>query len=184
MESPLPSHIALLRAVNVGGTGKLPMAELKAMFASLDFGGARTLLATGNVVFDGGGRSAAALESLLETETRKCFGLATDYFLRTRKEWAEIVADNPFAKEAKADPSHLVAYLLKEPPKPAAVAALKAAIKGREQAAMGSRHLYLVYPDGIGDSRLTAAVIEKALGTRGTGRNWNTVLKLQALADG
>lgn len=178
----MPSHIALLRAVNVGGTGKVQMAELKAMFAGLGFGYARTLLATGNVVFAGGGRSTAVLEKLLEAETKECFGLSTDYFLRTAREWAELVAANPFAKEAKADPGHLVAYLLKEAPGPDAIAALRAAIKGRECVAAGSRHVYLVYPDGIGDSKLTPKLVEKALGGRGTGRNWNTVLKLRALA--
>ena len=177
----MAAHIALLRGVNVGGNARLPMAELKAMFAALGFGGARTLLQTGNVVFEDGGRSAAVLERLLEAETRKCFGLSTDYFLRTAKEWAELIAANPFAKEAKSDPAHLVALFLNAAPTKPAVEALRAAIKGRERVAIGARHLYLVYPDGIGTSKLTVPVIEKALGARGTGRNWNTVLKLQAL---
>jgi len=61
------------------------------------------------------------------------------------------------------------------------VAALQAAIKGREVVRAKGRHAYIVYPDGIGRSRLTNVMIEKKLGTRGTGRNWNTVLKLAAL---
>jgi uncharacterized protein (DUF1697 family) len=64
----------------------------------------------------------------------------------------------------------------------AQMTALEAAIKGREYVRAKGRELYMVYPDGIGRSKLTIAVIEKALATRGTARNWNTVLKLQALA--
>ena len=93
-----------------------------------------------------------------------------------------MVADNPFPDEAERDPGHLVALCLKAAPKAAAVRALQAVIKGPEVVRAGSRHVYITYPAGIGRSRLTAAVIEKALGSPGTGRNWNTVLKLAVLA--
>jgi uncharacterized protein (DUF1697 family) len=72
---------------------------------------------------------------------------------------------------------------LKEAPSREDVIALQTAIKGREVVRAEGRHAYIVYPDGVGRSRLTNALIERKLGTRGTGRNWNTVLKLGALAD-
>jgi uncharacterized protein (DUF1697 family) len=93
-----------------------------------------------------------------------------------------IVESNPFPKEAKTDPGHLVAMCLKETPETADVRALQAAIAGPEIVRAKGSHLYIVYPAGIGTSRLTNAFIERKLGTRGTARNWNTVLKLQALA--
>jgi uncharacterized protein (DUF1697 family) len=71
--------------------------------------------------------------------------------------------------------------VLKDAPKAGAVKALQAAITGREIVRAHGREAYLVYPDGIGPSKLTHALIEKTLGTRGTGRNWNTVLKLDVL---
>jgi uncharacterized protein (DUF1697 family) len=80
-----------------------------------------------------------------------------------------------------------VVIFLKEAIKPAAVAALQAAIRGRELARCQGkevREVYITYPDGIGNSKLTNTLLEKKLGTSGTGRNWNTVLKLQALAGG
>jgi uncharacterized protein (DUF1697 family) len=76
-----------------------------------------------------------------------------------------------------------VVGFLKEAPDSAAVTALQKAIVGREVVRAIGRHAYVVYPDGIGRSKLTSAIVEKKLGTRGTGRNWNTVLKLQALAN-
>jgi uncharacterized protein (DUF1697 family) len=177
----MPNHIALLRAVNVGGTGKLAMAEMKAMLLKLGFADAATLLQSGNVVFSGDGRKAEALEKFLEAETVKRFKITPDYFVRTAKEWCEIVAANPFPREAENDPGRLVLAALKHAPKAEAVKALQAAIKGRETVRAGTRHLYIYYPDGQGTSKLTMTVIEKHLSTRGTARNWNTVLKLLAL---
>ena len=113
----------------------------------------------------------------------KRFGLKTDFFVRSAGEWMELIRENPFAKDARDDPSHLLVLPLKNAPKAGAVEALRGAIKGRETIAAKGRQLYAVYPDGIGRSKLTIATIEKALGTRTTGRNWNTVLKLAALAE-
>jgi uncharacterized protein (DUF1697 family) len=174
-------HIGLLRAVNLGSHNKVGMADLKELLGALGFKDARSLLQSGNLVFDSGAKKGAALEALLEAEAKKRLGLDTDFFVRTASEWQALIADNPFPEEAKRDPGHLVALCCKEAPTPAGVAALQAAIKGREVVRAKRRQAYLVYPDGIGNSRLTAAVIEKHLGTVGTGRNWNTVLKLGAL---
>ncbi|MGH6977413.1 MAG: DUF1697 domain-containing protein [Stellaceae bacterium] len=175
-------HIALLRAVNVGGR-TIAMAELKAMITALGFTNARTLLQSGNVVFDSAGKTGAALETLLEAETEKRLKLHADYLVRTIEEWRAIVANNPFLREAKNDPSHLLAIPLKSAPKRTDLAALNAAIKGRETVRAKGRELYAVYPDGIGRSKLTIALIEKKLNMRGTGRNWNTMRKLLEMAE-
>jgi uncharacterized protein (DUF1697 family) len=175
-------HIGLLRGVNVGGAARLAMADLRDLMTELGFGEVRTLLQSGNVVFRGDRRSAATLEGVLATAARRQLGLSTEFFLRTAKEWDALVAANPFPAEAKRDPSHLVMMALRGAPTAKAVAALRAAITGPEAIEAAGRQLYIVYPAGIGRSRLTNAVIEAKLGTRGTGRNWNTVLKLAELA--
>ena len=175
----MPIQIALLRGINVGGKALVPMAELRALFAELGFADARTLLQSGNVVFEAPDpRRSAALEQKLETSAAKRFGRPIDFFVRSANEWAGVIGKNPFPAEAKRDPSHLVLMAFKDAPSAAAVNALEAAIKGRETINAAGRHAYVVYPDGIGRSKLTNALIEKTLGTRGTGRNWNTVLKL------
>ena len=187
-------QIALLRAVNVGGQGKVAMDDLRALMTALGMEDGKTLLQSGNLVFrgSGGGGSAtgdAALERRLETESKTRLGLETEFFVRSATEWTTLVAGNPFPGEAREDPGHLVAMVLKAPVPAARVADLQAAIVGREvvrgRAGRGAqREVYIHYRDGIGRSRLTNALIEKKLGTRATGRNWNTVLKLQALAQG
>jgi uncharacterized protein (DUF1697 family) len=177
-------QVALLRAVNLGPHGKIAMTDLRALMTDLGLEDGKTLLQSGNMVFRGGARTGAALERQLEAETKKRFGLETDFFVRSAAEWSEVVDAIPFFDEARNDPSHVVVVFLKEAIKPAAVTALQRAITGREVVrGKGSelRQVYIYYPDGIGRSKLTATLIEKKLGTTGTGRNWNTVRKLQAL---
>jgi uncharacterized protein (DUF1697 family) len=175
-------QIALLRAVNVGGRSAVAMSDLRDLLTALGFKEARSLLQSGNLVFRSGKQSGAALERLLEAEAGKRLKLHADFFIRTAKEWETIIAKNPFRDEARRDPGHLVVMALKDAPDAEAVEALRAAIKSREVVHAEDRHAYIVYPDGIGRSRLTNRVIEGKLGTRGTGRNWNTVLKLAELA--
>jgi uncharacterized protein (DUF1697 family) len=175
------TRIALLRAVNVGGR-TMKMADLKAMVEAIGFSDARTLLQSGNLVFSGGEAADVEVESLLEAEAEQRFGFDVDVIVRRALEWAAMIVDNPFAREAIDDPSHLLAMPLKTAPAADALAKLRAAIKGRERVAIIDRNAYLVYPDGIGESKLTIAVIERHLGVRGTARNWNTVQKLAAMA--
>jgi uncharacterized protein (DUF1697 family) len=179
----MTTMVALLRGVNVGGRRKIAMAELRDFVSALGFADVRTLLQSGNVVFRGDARPAA-VERRLETEARARLGLDTDFLVRSAADWRSMVADNPFPDAAERDPSHLVVQCLKSAPAAAHLHALRDAITGREVVEVRGRHAYIVYPDGIGTSRLTAAVLDAKLGTRGTGRNWNTVLKLEALLEG
>ena len=175
------TYIALLRAINIGSHNKIAMSDLRELLLSLGMQDPQSLLISGNLVFRTDGQSTAGLEGLLEKASAKRLDLQTDYFVRTAKEWKAIVTANPFPAEAKGDPGHLVVMCLKSAPGREAVAALQQAISGREVIRAKGREAYIVYPDGIGRSRLTTALIEKKLGTRGTARNWNTVMKLAAL---
>ncbi len=175
-------HIALLRAINLAGRNPVAMADLRNLLSQLGFHDPRSLLQSGNLVFRSDTRNAAALERILEAEAAKRLGLETDFFVRSAAEWGAIVTGNPFPEEARRDPQHLLVICLKDAPAAGAVRALREAIPGREVVRTDGRAAYIVYPDGVGRSRLTSALLEKKLGTRGTGRNWNTVLKLAAAA--
>jgi uncharacterized protein (DUF1697 family) len=172
---------ALLRAVNVGGTGLVAMADLRAAVEALGFKDVRSLLQSGNLVFDAGKKSPASVETTLETGFEKAFGFRPDIYARSGAELAQIIARCPFAKEAKSDPARLHVLFMRKAPTAAAFEALRAAIKGPERVTGDGRHAYLFYPDGAGASKLTSAVIARHLGTPGTARNWNTVGKLAAL---
>lgn len=174
----MPRFVALLRGINVVGRNMVSMSELREFAAALGLGAPATLLQSGNLVFDGKRRSAASLERLLEKESAEHFDAAITYIVRSAADWQTIIENNPFPEEAKSDPSHLLMMALKSVPSAKDVAALEAAIKGPEYLRAVRQQLYVVYPAGIGQSKLTHGLIEKKLGTRGTGRNWNTVLKL------
>jgi len=158
------------------------MDALRAGLAEAGFPSAQTVGASGNAIVDvpasltGGQVERRVEESLLRTA-----GLATDVFVRDRGAWDSVVSGNPFVHEAGEDPAHVLVTILKSRPDRAAWARLTSAVVGRERTAPGDAHAYLVYPDGIGRSKLTPAVIERSLGVHGTSRNWNTVLRLAEL---
>lgn len=173
-------YAAFLRAVNVAGNNPISMASLKVLLTNLQFEEPRTLLQSGNVIFSAPKQKLAALEDLLERETEKRLKVRTEYFVRDDKALANVIDHNPFPKEAKNDPGHLVVFFLKHRPDAKTVANLQLQIKGREVVKPGDSHVYITYPDGQGRSKLTNAVIERALNIRGTARNWNTILKMGA----
>lgn len=176
-----PSRVALVRAVNLGGGTVVGMEALRHMGEAMGLQDVRTVLRSGNLVFREERSSSLDLERRLAAEATHALGIRTEFFVRTREEWHSICERNPFPEAASSDPSHLVVTVLKQAPSTRSWESLRAAIPGREQVEGGGREAYLVYPDGIGRSRLTARLIERHLGTIGTSRNWNTVSRLDAL---
>jgi uncharacterized protein (DUF1697 family) len=175
--------IALLRAINLPASKtQIAMSGLRDLLTTLGFDDVRSVLQSGNLLFRSNVPTPANLERQLETEVEKHFGLRTDILVRTVEERDAVIAHNPFRDEAKRDPGRLIVMFLKDAPGAGAVRALQGAIKGPEIVRAKGREAYIVYPIGIGRSRLTNALIDKKLCTRCTGRNWNTVLKLASLA--
>ncbi|MGC1183689.1 MAG: DUF1697 domain-containing protein [Candidatus Dormiibacterota bacterium] len=177
----MTTRFALLRAINLGGKTTVRMADLRQLLEDVGMANPRSLLQSGNLVFESPGGAESAVESLLEKETASRLGLRTEFFVRGTAEWSTLRQNNPFPAEADGDPSHLLVVFLRAVPSPDSVLAVDA-LAGPERAQAWGRHLYVTYPDGIGRSRLTMSVIETQLHTRGTARNWNTVLKLAAMA--
>jgi len=176
-------YIALLRGINLGPHKRVSMADLRELVTRLGFDDGQSLLNSGNLVFRARAKSPADLERVLETETKKRLGIETQYFVRTVDQWKDVIAKNPMRKEAASDPGHLVVSCLRDAPDLEAAKALDAAIPGREIARVVGHQVYIYYPDGIGPSKLTGTIIDRALGTRGTARNWNTVMKLGGLVE-
>ena len=168
----MPSYAALLRAVNVGGTGKLPMAELKAMADALGFADARTYIASGNLLLRTD-LDEAEVKAALEARLASYAGKPVGVLVRTAAELAAIRDANPFAD---APGNRVVAILLDTPP-PADALADARHVNG-EQMALGAREIFVRYPDaGMADSKLVIPAAKL-----GTARNMNTIAKLAALA--
>lgn len=163
----MQTYVALLRAVNVGGTGKLPMTELRSLCERLGFAQVRTYVASGNVVFQSAlsePEVKAALERALEVYTGKPVGV----MVRTGKEMAAIRDANPY--RAAPPERTVVIFLDTAPPKDTHMN-----VSGctTEEIARGKREIYVHYPDGIGRSKLKIAAAKT-----GTARNMNTVATL------
>jgi len=174
----MPAFVALLRAVNLGSHNKISMAQLKELAEGLGLTEPRTLLQSGNLVFRAKARASAALEKPLEDALAKQLSLKTPVLVRSASEWQAALDANPFVADAARDPSHLLVMPLKSKIDKAALTALTQAIVGRERVKQVGQVLYLVYPDGIGESKLTSALIGKKIGVAGTARNWNTAQKI------
>lgn len=167
----MTAFVALLRAVNVGGTGKLPMSELKAMAEDAGFRRVRTYIASGNLAFESDA-TEAEVKAALEARLAAYAGKPVSILVRTAAEMAEIVLANPFPQAA---PNLAVAVFLDAPPP--ADALDRIAGRRDEQVALGRREIYIHYPAGQGASKLRVAAAAS-----GTARNMNTVVKLAELA--
>ena len=141
-------HIALLRAVNVGGTGKLPMAELRGMCETLGFEAVQTYIASGNVIFRSR-KSQNAVKQALEAALASYAGKPVGVLLRSPDEMAGILEDNPFPDAA---PNRVVAIFLDEPPPADSIVTVKH--RKDEMLALGRREIYVHSGDGMADSKL------------------------------
>lgn len=177
-----PVLIALLRAVNVGGTGALRMEQLRTIVASLGFGDVRTHLQSGNVVFTAR-HPADRAETLIETAIEKAVGFRPDVICRTPDELRSMIAANPFPAEAAAKPASLIVTCFKTPLTATAQEAIRAIPIEPEKAVVGSREMYTFFVNGMGTSKLPHAKIARAAAAPGTGRNWTTITKLLEIAE-
>lgn len=164
-------HIALLRAVNVGGTGKLPMAELKALCEGCGFTRVRTYIASGNVVL-ASPESAERVKAKLEAALARHAGKPIGVMVRTADELARVLAANPFPDAA---PNRALVVFLDAPPPPDALA--RVSHRTVEEIVLGPREIHVHYGEGMRDSRLKIPAAQA-----GTARNMNTVARLVEMA--
>jgi uncharacterized protein (DUF1697 family) len=167
----MTTYVALLRAVNVGGTGRLPMAELRAICSELGFGRIETYIASGNVVFRSSS-SPAKLEAQLGQRLFAFCGKPIGVFIRSAAEMRSILANNPFSQ---LEPRRTYCILLREPPPADALSAARG--RSDERIELGSREIYVHYPQGMGKSKLQIPAARS-----GTARNLSTIAKLAALS--
>ena len=167
----MTTYVALLRAVNVGGTGKLSMQQLKELCEQLGFAKVRTYIASGNVIFESGKRERA-IKTALEEALLKHLGKPVGVLVRTAAEMQQVLASNPFAK---LQPNRTVAYFLDDPPPKDALRTIIGAVN--EEVRLGKREIYVHYGDDMAHSKLKIRAANA-----GTARNMNTIAKLAELA--
>ena len=181
----MPTYVILLRAVNVGGTGKPSMADFKGALTALGFKNIETYIQSGNAVVDAKG-SAATVAKAVATKLEKMVGAPVGVVVRTHEELDRLVRENPYAAEAANDGSKVHVGFLAGPAGKEAAAALDGIVakypQRRDRYHLSGSTLYLHLPDGAAETKFSGKGLDKAIGVIGTGRNWNTVLKLHAMS--
>lgn len=171
--------VALLRAVNVGGR-KLPMAELRALCPELGWANVATYIQSGNVVFDADCTPAEA-EAALEARIKRDYSYEAPTVVRTAAQWRGYAPACPFPDAARETPNYLLMLLAKQPIADAAVETIQARARADEVVKRAGEALWIHFPNGSGTSKLTPSLIDKAIGSPATSRNYRTVVTLQEM---
>ena len=168
----MTSFVALLRAVNVGGTGRLPMSDLKAVCEAIGLHAVRTYIASGNVVF-ASRWSEREVKAALATQLLAYAGKPVGVVVRTAAAMADILARNPFSD---APGNRVVAILLDDVVSPAVLEDV-VGLADDEELRLGYREIYVRYGSGLADTKLRIPAAKN-----GTARNMNTLARLAAMA--
>lgn len=186
----MPTHVALLRGINVGGGGKVPMAELRKLLTGLGYAGVKTYIQTGNIIFTPSHGDATKLAAEIQDAIRSSFGVNTVAVVLTKAELANVIDANPYPEEPNPKWVHGV-FLVDDPQQAqhdrvAGAVGAATATGSRDEATIVGRTLYLHTPGGFGVSELARELLMKNRRdplASGTARNWSTITKLLALCD-
>jgi len=178
----MPTYIAMLRGINVGGHKRVPMERLRALFEKLGFEQVATYIQSGNVVFEADKHSPPDLAKKIEDRILAEFGFPAAVITRTEGELGKAIQNNPFLKESRTDPAKVHIAFLSQIPRAEAVKKLEARATASEQVRHSGKETYFYYRDGMGQAKLTGNVLEKVLEVTATARNWNTVSQLYQIA--
>ncbi len=172
--------IAMLRGVNVGGR-RIKMDALRKLCPALRLRDACTHLQSGNLVFRADGEGAA-IARRLETAIEREFGFHSDVIVRTTEEIREVISRSPFGARG-LEPSKILVYFLAGEPSAEARTKISRMETSPEELHMHAREVFIYFPNGMARPKLSMAAVDRALQVPGTGRNWNTAVKLLEIAE-
>ena len=180
----MPSYVAMLRGINVSGSKPVKMEALRTSFEALGFKNVRTYVQSGNVVFEAKERVAAPLGPKIVARIKRDFGFDVPVLVLSADELARVVEENPFVEERGVDLTKLHVTFLAAVPASAGLKKMAGVSSGRDTFRCLGTSIYLLCPDGYGNTKLSNNAFERALGAVATTRNWKTVTALAALAKG
>lgn len=174
----MTTYVALLYSIVLGPGRRVVMSDLRDMAVDLGLANPRTLVATGNLVFEAEGKPVATLERELEAAFAQKFGKHVDIIVRDAAAWLKLVAANPFPEESEREPDQVGVRVMREPVTPDIVERLRPYVAADEKVAAVNGDIWLRFSRSAGTSRLLGALTPKRAGGIGTSRNWNTVRRL------
>jgi uncharacterized protein (DUF1697 family) len=167
----VPTYVALLRGINVGGAHKVPMSDLRTLFETLGHADVRTYIQSGNVVFTAKAGTPARVRAALEKSVAGEFGFDVTVLLRTAPELAATMKRNPYGEDAYVT-------FLEEPADATKVKAIDPAPFAPDEFAVHGREVFVTCPNGYGRTKINNTFFERKLATKATTRNWRTVTTL------
>jgi uncharacterized protein (DUF1697 family) len=173
--------VSLFRGINVGGNKPVRMDALKELHEALGLHGVATYIQSGNVVFTSDDADPAQLAKQIEEAFAQKFGFQASVVVRTAAQFSDIIANNPFQNQPAKESNRVVVMFLASHAVSTAQEDIQKTYAGPEELHIIGQEAYIYYPDGMGRSKLTNTFLEKKLKTRGTARNWNTILRLQQM---
>jgi uncharacterized protein (DUF1697 family) len=177
------TFISMLRGINVSGRNRIPMAELKHLYESLNLTNVVTYVQSGNVVFDCAEADAVQTASSIETAITRSFGFSVPVLIRDKSCFQRLIDHNPFATQRHADLTKLHVTFLSASPSKLSVTNLVVPSGISDEFILDDKELYLFCPNGYGESKLSNSFFERKLGVTATTRNWNTVNALYNIAN-
>jgi uncharacterized protein (DUF1697 family) len=178
----MPVLISMLRAVNLASHNRISMESLRTLYASLGFEEVRTYIQSGNIVFRAAERNLSAVAKRIEDAIEKNLGFRSAVILRSSSDLRKVIAANPFANRPEVEPNRLLVLFLAADPERKDLRRI-AELEGPEELHAAGREVYIYFPNGMARPKISPALVEKALNTPATGRNWNTVKKLVEIAE-
>ncbi len=180
----MATYVIFLRAVNLAGYGRLPMADFRRVLSGLGFDNVETYIQSGNAVVDAKG-PPASVEKDVAAALAKLMGSPVGVVVRTHRDLDLVIRENPFVEES-ADGAKVHVAFLAGPAIETARGTLDRIVaqypKRRDRYHLAREHIYFHLPDGAAETKFTGKTLDKALGVSGTGRNWNTVVKLHEMS--
>jgi uncharacterized protein (DUF1697 family) len=183
VEKRMTSYVALLYSIGIGGGRRLVMSDWRSMMEGIGLKNPRTLIATGNAVFQSRGATIRELENRLESAFEQSFGRRVDTIVRTAASWQRLVAGNPFPQESSRDGSSVAVRLMREPLDESTSGSLESYATQGERLIIMNGDLWIHFVQEPNRSRLFGVLTSERLGI-GTIRNWNTVRRLNEMLAG
>lgn len=179
----MKTFVALLYSIVIDAKHRVVMSDLRAIAEGLGYQNVRTLVSSGNLVFEAAETSVPTIEKALEKAFDAFHGKHVDIIVKTADEWRRLVAANPFPAESEAAPDRVGIRIMRDPLRPDLAEFLAPYQTAGERVALIDGHVWVHYPGQISLSKLTGQLTPRRMGGIGTTRNWNTVKRLGEMLD-
>ncbi len=176
------TYLSLLRGINLGSHYKINMADLRALYESLEFTNVQTYVQSGNVIFDSSETDRAQLAESIKGKITEVYGYTVPILIVDAQALMQVFASNPFLTQRNENPSSLHATFLAHPPSEEVVRGFVPPKSGEDEFILAGSVIYVFCPNGYGRTKLTNNLFENKLKVPATTRNWNTMNALAQMA--